>query len=252
MEPTPPDDTRRQNRSRPYRSKRHPPCDQCRKRKLRCQTSNEAGSCIRCLADGSITCSFRGIQRQRQSGVMFELGSPSTQEAAPVQSGERGHSPPNRDDSAQCQTQPMFPVESSAGSHATDVPVPAGDGYFPLEEPYPAYRFQQRPAAQAIQSLDQLEGFSSQLIGASGESDPWLLRHCKFDDHGFLPFHQVHFRHVGGVPLDEKIPVHFLVTANQLYDSTKVKTKLVKRTSDIRDELNDLVPLEFGPRIVAL
>ena len=61
----------------------------------------------------------------------------------------------------------------------------------------------------------------------------------------------VHFRNAGGVPLEEKIPVHFLVTAEQLYDTSKEATRFPKRAS-IRDELELLVPTECGQRLVAL
>ncbi|KAI9044844.1 transcription factor domain protein [Aspergillus affinis] len=90
------------------------------------------------------------------------------------------------------------------------------------------YRLPERSPAQAIQSLDLLNGFSSQLIGASGESDPWLLRHGKFDDRGYMLFHQVHFRNAGGVPVEEKIPAHFLISANAVYESTKETTRFIK------------------------
>jgi hypothetical protein len=127
---------------------------------------------------------------------------------------------------------------------------PAGDFLLPLD---PAYPLPERPTPQAIQTLDHLKGVSSQLIGASGESDPWLLRHCKFDEHGFLLFDQVHFhfRNAGGVPRDEKIPVHFLVTGDELYDTAKQTTKYPSIGAR-RDELNSLVSLECGQRLVSL
>lgn len=104
---------------------------------------------------------------------------------------------------------------------------------------------------QTIQTLDQLPGLSTQVIGASGKSDPWLLQHCRFDDRDFLRFHQVHFRNAGGVPLEEKIPVHFLVTAERLYNASKEATGFPKRDL-IREELESLVSLECGQRLVAL
>ncbi|KAF9887206.1 hypothetical protein FE257_010460 [Aspergillus nanangensis] len=137
--------------------------------------------------------------------------------------------------------------------------TPAGPSIHPAgEEESPATLLTPRPAArtptpQTIQTLDALQGFSYQVIGASGESDPWLLRHCKFDDLGFLLFHHVHFRNAGGVPLEEKIPVHFLVTADQLYQTAKEKSGTSSSGErSVRDELNELVPLECGQRLVIL
>ncbi|KAJ5660874.1 uncharacterized protein N7484_000246 [Penicillium longicatenatum] len=116
---------------------------------------------------------------------------------------------------------------------------------------YTAYAFTERYTHQTIQTLDGLGGFSYQVIGASGESDPWLLRHGKFNDRGFLLSHQVHFRNAGGVPLDEKIPVHFLVTADQLYEPLKQQPE-TPNLSPTHDELNSLVPLGCAQRLIIL
>ena len=193
------------NYTRPYRSKRHPPCDQCRRKKLRCQA--DAGTiCQRCQRTNTL-CSFSQYQ--------------------PVESS------------------PSTALPTPAPAVISDSPFSPIDPLSFIPESTPG-RF-----GQAIQTLDGLSGVSSQVIGASGESDPWLLQHCRFDDHGFLPFHRVHFRNAGGVPLEEKIPVHFLVTAEQLYDTSKEATRFPKRAS-IRDELELLVPPECGQRLVAL
>lgn len=141
---------------------------------------------------------------------------------------------------------PFTALDASIDAHLAEESI--GDLLLPSQ---PAYHIPERPTPQAIQTLDGLKGFSSQVIGTSGESDPWLLRHCKFNDHGFLPFHLVHFRNAGGVPLDEKIPVHFLVAADHLYEPAKAETRF-PREGLARDELNALVPLECGQRLVAL
>jgi hypothetical protein len=53
------------------------------------------------------------------------------------------------------------------------------------------------------------------------------------------------------VPRDEKIPVHFLVTADELYDAAK-ETMRYPSIGSRRDELNSLVSLECGQRLVSL
>ena len=238
--PVPENDNRKRPRlSRPYRSKRHPPCDQCRKRKLRCETDGKS-ACLRCQAGNPATCSFLGVQRAPQSIVDSE--SPPVQDIVPLQSVESGNG------SMRGPSEPEFPVGAPSGPYSADI-LGSANTSIPPSEPY---QFSERPATQAIQTLDLLEGFSSQLMGASGESDPWLLRHCKFDDHGFLLFHQVHFRNAGGVPLDDKIPVHFSVTADQLYQPVKELTRISPKESGLRERLNSLVPLESGRRLVAL
>lgn len=190
--------------ARPYRSKRHPPCDQCRRRKLRCQADAGTSVCQRCQRS-NLLCSFDQYQtRQSPVSIAPPPAAPSLVDGSPFPSIG------------------PFISESTPGRYG-----------------------------QTIQTLDGLPGVSSQVIGASGESDPWLLQHCRFDEHGFLRFHQVHFRNAGGVPLDEKVPVHFLVTGEQLYDTSKDSTRFPQRAL-IRKELDSLVPLECGQRLVAL
>ncbi|KAJ5322336.1 hypothetical protein N7452_010625 [Penicillium brevicompactum] len=223
---------------RPYRSKRHPPCDQCRRKKLRCE-ADQGRSCQRCRTKSS-PCSFN------------RLGSnPLPQiEPAPDSDARYGGSEQSSPVGVNRYTTSTTPIgpESVINYDSSLINDPAGDFLLPLQSDF---HLPERPTPQAIQTLDLLKGVSSQLIGASGESDPWLLRHCKFDEYGFLLFHQVHFRNAGGVPRDEKIPVHFLVSADELYDAAKETTKYPSITSR-RDQLNSLVSPECGKRLFSL
>ncbi|PLB53502.1 fungal-specific transcription factor domain protein [Aspergillus steynii IBT 23096] len=229
----------RGSNARPYRSKRRPPCDQCRRKKLRCQGPAEGG-CERCRSGGA-RCSFLGIGRSEAVGQLAPNRSP--RENSPMPDHEQGGI------TIDTTSNLPGPTESNVASgsflNASFLDAPVDDHFTP-----PIYRLPGRSTAQAIQSLDLLDGFSSQLIGASGESDPWLLRHGKFDDRGYMLFHQVHFRNAGGVPLEEKIPVHFLVSADAVYESAKGTTSYGK--GGRREELNSLVPLECGQRLVSL
>lgn len=224
---------------RPYRSKRHPPCHQCRRKKLRCE-ADEGRSCRRCQARSS-PCSFTLSLHPRS---LPPIGPESDHQG---ECGDRDKASPAEIHQNHTSQNPTI-SESAIDFDSSLLNDPAGDF---LLSPQPAFNLPERPMPQAIQTLDYLKGVSSQLIGASGESDPWLLRHCKFDEHGFLLFHQVHFRNAGGVPRDEKIPVHFLVTANELYDVTKETTRYPSIGSR-RDEVNSLVSLECGRRLVSL
>ncbi|CAG8202536.1 unnamed protein product [Penicillium salamii] len=221
---------------RPYRSKRHPPCDQCRRKKLRCEADGRK-SCQRCQARSS-PCSFNPIHSSPQPGIR----SPADQEA---QHGHNGMTSPADVDAYTTPHTPAGPG-SAINFDSSLINDPAGEFLISLQ---PGFHLPERPTPQAIQTLDGLKGVSSQLIGASGESDPWLLRHCKFDANGLLLFHQVHFRNAGGVPRDEKIPVHFLVTTDELYDPAKETTKYPNIISR-REEVNSLVSLECGRRLV--
>lgn len=108
-----------------------------------------------------------------------------------------------------------------------------------------------RPSTQLSHSLDQIQGHTVQLLGGSSESDPWLLRHCRFDELGLQSFHKVHYRHAGGVPTRDKIPVHFLVSDDELFESAATETR-VNDESELRTELDALVPQVYGARLVRL
>ncbi|KAL4912692.1 hypothetical protein BDW62DRAFT_216120 [Aspergillus aurantiobrunneus] len=197
---------------RPYRSKRHPPCDRCRQKKLRCDPDGQIG-CRRCQASGT-PCSFIRMHRAVSMPVAF----------------------------------PAEPAQSTPNA-----PQPALAAIEPDPVLYLAYPVAERPVPQqAIQTLDLLPGVSAQVMGTSGESDPFLLRHCRFDDYGLLHFHQVRFRNAGGVPLEEKIPVHYLVTDDALYDSTAASTRTPRQFASARDELDALVPVDHGQRLLSL
>lgn len=216
----------RKHPSRPYRSKRHPPCVQCRRKKLRCDSKGNI--CQRCETTG-LNCSFAAVRTLPDA------------EVAPIES----RIPENEASQFQAGS-PFTALDTSIVPNLAEESI--SDFLLPS---HPAYDFPERPTPQVIQTLDGLRGFSSQVIGASGESDPWLLRHGKFNDHGFLPFRMVHVRNSGGVPVEEKIPVHFLVTADQCYELAKAETRF-PRDGCVRDHLNALVPLECGQRLVSL
>ena len=173
---------------RTYRSsKRSRPCDRCRERKLKCELEGPP-PCHRCRTN-EVPCSFVGRPRRRL-GRSKELGGVS--------------------------------AESSPGLHSQELAASPG---LSSPQPYahsvtPALDLQQsRSVTQLSHSMDQISGHTAQLLGASSEGDPWLLRHCRFDELGLRSFHKVHFRHAGGVPTGEKIPVHFLISADELYDN---------------------------------
>ncbi|KUL83677.1 hypothetical protein ZTR_07504 [Talaromyces verruculosus] len=110
------------------------------------------------------------------------------------------------------------------------------------------------PKIQHIRSLDQLPASTAQLFGTSAESDPWLLRHCKYDDNGIRHLHGIHFRNVGGVPVEGLVPVHFLVTEDSLLVSSKEATSF-SAEEDLfksREELNKMIPPQFGLRLILL
>ncbi|KAL5590947.1 hypothetical protein FOBRF1_014504 [Fusarium oxysporum] len=98
------------------------------------------------------------------------------------------------------------------------------------------------PETLFSKSLDDINGQTSILLGASSESDPWLLRHCQFDEYGLRSFYGLQFRNIGGVPNRQKIPVHFIVRQDEMgvVDAS------------LRVRLNELIPVSWGLRLIRL
>lgn len=255
--------------SRPYRSKRQRPCDQCRERKLGCQT--EAGlPCARCRS-ADLRCTFakpppkrprRQLREGDEIGFTDSVDSRSQSQVHPSIEGGSTPSHPSsqHQQQQQQQTQEEYPYAPAqehlpsqppvAAAHSSAATTPANQI---LSSSWPQQLMSSgRAPTQFVQSLDQLEGFSAQLFGASAESDPWLLRHCSFDDAGVKCFYKVHFRNAGGVPVPLRIPVHFMIAADDLAADSKTETRVAAPGMNPREELNSLVPDEYGVRLVGL
>ncbi|KAL2706116.1 hypothetical protein AAEP93_001366 [Penicillium crustosum] len=113
------------------------------------------------------------------------------------------------------------------------------------------------PASQPVQrirSLDLIEGSIAQFYGMSSESDPWLLRHCRYDEYGMRSMHRTQIRNVGGVPVDGLVPVHFLETERDLMlpQSPEMDTCSRKDTMHYRNELDAMVSPTHGERLLSL
>jgi hypothetical protein len=111
-----------------------------------------------------------------------------------------------------------------------------------------------RVSTQLSQTMDQIDGHSIMLLGASSESDPWLLRHCRFDQLGLRSVHKMYFRNAGGVPTKDKIPVHFIISDDKFLPHPMMQADGTNDASAaaFRAELNQLVPPSFGVRLIYL
>ncbi|KAF9888663.1 hypothetical protein FE257_008421 [Aspergillus nanangensis] len=110
------------------------------------------------------------------------------------------------------------------------------------------------PLVQCVQSLDHLEESAAQLFGTSAESDPWLLRHCRYDKYGMCNLHRMSFRTVGGVPVERLVPVHFQVAEDSLFDHGKEETGVSSGESPeiLRKKVDALVSPDDGRRLISL
>ncbi|RAO65189.1 uncharacterized protein BHQ10_001201 [Talaromyces amestolkiae] len=247
--------------TRPYRSKLKRPCDRCRSRKIACILP-ESGPCRNCWNVGK-SCTFdkppnprnREIVNRRASTKPTDHSSyfaPSPDRSSEYMRFERTN---HGNTTFQVDTSVSPRVYHNRSYHA----LPTTN----RKQAKPAASFgsidvinniRDTPKIQHIRSLDQLNASTAQLFGTSAESDPWLLRHCKYDDNGMRHLHGIHFRNVGGVPVEGLVPVHFLVTEDSLLVPSKEATSCSAEVDvlKIRDELNEMIPPKFGVRLVPL
>ncbi|OAA46814.1 fungal specific transcription factor [Metarhizium rileyi] len=241
---------------RSYRSqKRQKPCDRCRERKLRCQTDSEP-PCQRCRRNNS-TCTFVGKPRRRPPQHDRD------------RRGRRGRPEPMSDEHTTPHGFTVFTrlhdgdlssgisssIDETAVTGAEKPPqvgAPGATFTRTLDTPALTGVHPHRPSThQLAHCLDQIQGHTAQLLGGSSESDPWLLRHCRFDELGLRSFHKVHYRHAGGVPTRDRIPVHFLLSDDHLCEGAAAETR-ISSEGELRTELETLVSPIYGARLVRL
>lgn len=232
--------------SRPYRSsKRNKPCDRCRETKTRCQVV-VGPQCVKCQRSG-LDCSFSGSGSGHARSKPHAALQQSDGYRTPTPSSEYGQRPTSGTPWSQsplvvgaagrASLQPQVDLSSLAVQHDPPTIPPETDIQF---------------STQFAQSLEGMQGFSTQLFGSSSESDPWLLRHCRFDDFGTRSFQNTQYRTAGGLPLANKIPIHLLIEPNELHETAKDETRAYDKQIASREELNHLVPAECGQRLVAM
>ncbi|KAJ4144221.1 hypothetical protein LMH87_003111 [Akanthomyces muscarius] len=140
-------------------------------------------------------------------------------------------------------------MPSSCDMDASTVPASAAALSTPTSSSYHASSG--RVSTQLSQTMDGIEGHSIMLLGASSESDPWLLRHCQFDQLGLRSVHKMYFRNAGGVPTTDKIPIHFIVSDNK-YLNHPLLPMYHPIGGDARLQLSQLVQPTYGVRLISL
>jgi hypothetical protein len=122
-------------------------------------------------------------------------------------------------------------------------------------------------------SLDVKQGYCNQLIGLSGESDPFVLRHYQYNVHDTHPMHRLSFRKMGddgrsraqngSSPVVEDLhspssypPVQFVLTDDDLcQNDLKGMAEMLSGGTTEEDDaasLRKLIPVELGARLLDL
>jgi hypothetical protein len=271
---------------RPYRSKSQRPCDRCRRRKTVCLLEAE-GPCQSCVkAHQACTFDMPPTKRHRDSDSSVSRPAPSRRtpdgmrdssiehhvfDAASMRQSriERRYSQtqdntfrrsrmriggeteqnanaplPKSDEAIIDHLSPMARRRENHSQHTPQAP-----SEFNTVSPLNQIGLPQ--TVQYVCSLDQISGATAQLCGISAELDPWLLRHCKYDEYGMRRLQNIHIRNVGGVPIRRLVPVHFTVADDHLLEPAQTGMSPDERAYK-RHELERLVPPEHGTRLLSL
>lgn len=102
-------------------------------------------------------------------------------------------------------------------------------------------------------SLDRQNSSNAQIVGISGESDPYLLSKYRYDEYNEATFQSVRMRKMSSGPVDNdsSIPTFFMIQHNALASKAQPQSK-DESQDRWRRELEDIVSDEIGKRLIRL
>lgn len=242
---------------RKYMSKRQRPCDFCRSRKTACRIENTP-PCRSCQLHGR-ECTFVEEARPRkrpdhghdadigQNGPLHvglpHAGGPSNVTEANAQLADL---------SSPLQPSPVsFPDMSMQFLNDLDI---AGSEYeFMFQTPHPeSMPDSDSPNAQ-LSSLDHLADengtLGMEMLGLTGDMDPYLLRRYQSDDGGVFKFKQLAIHSVYSGPA----PVQFLSARPSLFARSREEAGHGDFNEEAqRLKLDEIVPSKLGNRLITL
>ncbi|CEL08615.1 hypothetical protein ASPCAL11763 [Aspergillus calidoustus] len=211
---------------RRYMSKTQRACDGCRSRKSACQI-DVAPPCRLCRAHGQ-PCEFTSRVRRKKSPRNDSLPLP-------------GSSPPTAlpaiSPAIDSAARSSFPSQSHEN---LDYPDPQPDQAMFDDLFLSLYGTQGLP-----RSLDNLQDATAQLCGLTGDMDPYVLQHYKYDANSEFAFSRLTIRQVQ----ESQLPVQFLLSKQELANEARAEAAL--STSEPAN-LDVIVPPEIGHRLIKL
>lgn len=235
------------DRSRAYKSRNKRPCDFCRYKKAACHLDHNP-PCELCVRYGK-ECTFvespakrRRPNEDRRSSDLLLPPSSSFDISNELLSWEQS-------------MPPFLPPLHSDFSFDPQVyePLmfeqfdPVQAGLAPPSNPTPE-SLPTDASSPGEPSLDAQASCNAQLVGLSGEQDPYLLRHYRFDVNNEFTSQQIRVRRVGE---NSCVPVHFMIQHNKL--AAKAQPADSPSNADTwRREMKEMVSDEVGRRLIQL
>ncbi|KAB2574569.1 putative transcriptional regulatory protein [Lasiodiplodia theobromae] len=209
-------DQQSDDRARPYKSRSKRPCDFCRYKRAACLLA-AAPPCELCSRYGRPCTFLENPAKRRRCNPDHDTDIDLAHTDAAV--SPVAASP----DSSRPHRSPPELAPPLASDSAPD----------PSHEP---------------PSLDAGSSHNAQIVGLSGEADPYLLRLYRFDTNDQCSFQQLSIRNVG---LSDGVPVQFMVQDNSLASKAQ-PGDFGKSVSAIRAEVTGMVEDAVGKRLIRL
>ncbi|RGP68721.1 hypothetical protein FSPOR_5192 [Fusarium sporotrichioides] len=104
------------------------------------------------------------------------------------------------------------------------------------------------PSGGIYPLLDGNQDLHPEILGPTGDMDPYLLRHYRTDDNGTLKFKQLAIRSVTSNP-----PMQFVIPHASLFMQSRQEAgHQPVRTSDAREQLEKTIPQNIGKTLIRL
>lgn len=226
-------ETAAHTRTRSFGNRNRHPCDFCRYKRAACLLPGPP-PCELCRRQGKECTFVEGPNKRRRVA-------------------ERVHSP--FDDGLESLTyHTRAPSDTEMRSQSGEMSSPLNEMHFiadgaestSLVSPTGSQR--ECPDVLLPASLDAKLNHNAQVIGLSGESDPYLLQLYQFDEKDECEFQQLRIRNMG---MDDGVPVQFMLQNNSLASRAQ-PGDFGASESDIRNEVLNMVSEDVGRRLLNL
>ncbi|TDZ16833.1 Transcriptional activator protein DAL81 [Colletotrichum orbiculare MAFF 240422] len=232
------------------RNRNRHPCDFCRFKRAACLLRGPP-PCEMCNRQGKDCTFVEGPNKRRRTSGHYRSPSGDVDEALTLyhHEHEQGPGPGHSGIGASSPLSEMeSPIEqviyARTGTESVS-PKHVAVQSSPAEEPE---HFGDDASMRPPSSLDARTGHNAQIIGLSGESDPYLLNLYRFDGNDECGFQQLRIRNMG---MDDGVPVQFMVQSNSLASQAK-PGHLGMSEADIVAEVSSMVSEDVGKRLINL
>ncbi|KAJ0357524.1 hypothetical protein COL154_010005 [Colletotrichum chrysophilum] len=226
-------ETAAHTRTRSFGNRNRHPCDFCRYKRAACLLPGPP-PCELCRRQGKECTFVEGPNKRRRVA-------------------ERVHSP--SDDGLESPTyHTRAPSDTEMRSQSGEMSSPLNEMHFIADGAEPTSLvsptgFQREcPDVLLPASLDAKLNHNAQVIGLSGESDPYLLQLYQFDEKDECEFQQLRIRNMG---MDDGVPVQFMLQDNSLASRAQ-PGDFGASESDIKNEVLNMVSEDVGRRLLNL